>query len=61
MPILGLLELIVNTIKTLWQMLVNCHPFTDVDISLAAIVAGLILFDIFWKILGVGQDGDDDE
>lgn len=60
MPILGLLELIVQIIKNLWAMLVNCHPFTDVPISLAAIVAGLILFDIFWKILGVDEEEDDD-
>lgn len=59
MPILGLLELIVQTIKSLWAMLVNCHPFTDVPISLAAIVAGLILFDIFWKILGVEEDDEE--
>ena len=49
MPILGLLELIVYTIKSLWQMLVNCKPFTDVDISLAAIVAGLILLTFFGR------------
>ena len=58
MPILGLFELIVQTIKRLWGFLVECHPFTDVPISLAAIVAGLILFDIFWKILGVEEDDD---
>lgn len=60
MPILGLLELIVNTIKNLWAFLVECHPFTDVSISLAAIVAGLILFDIFWRILGIDEEDDDE-
>lgn len=60
MPILGLLEMIVQTIKNLWAFLVNCHPFTDVDISLASIVAGLILFDIFWKILGIDEEDKDE-
>lgn len=60
MPILGLLELIVDTVKRLWAFLVNCHPFTDIPISLAAIVAGLILFDIFWRILGIGEEDEDE-
>lgn len=60
MPILGLLEMIVDTVKRLWAFLVNFHPFTDVPISLAAIVAGLILFDIFWKILGIDEEEDDE-
>lgn len=60
MPILEFLELIIQIVKRLWLFLVNCHPFTDMPISLADIVAGLILFDIFWKILGIDEEDEDE-